>query len=171
MTTEQQATIDSYGYNPYTQVKFAPYNNVMENSTNANDIPLMRVEEMYLIKAEAEAMSGGGNATLVDFVSTYRDAGYSFASTNGTDIQNEVYRQRRIELWGEGLNWYDVMRLNKPVDRRGGGFPNATMVFNISAGDPLLLWRIPQKEIIANPALSEEDNNPTAPTPTPVADN
>ena len=171
LTTEQQATIDSYGYNPYTQVKFAPYNNVMENSTNANDIPLMRVEEMYLIKAEAEAMSGGGNATLVDFVSTYRDAGYSYASTNGTDIQNEVYRQRRIELWGEGLNWYDVMRLNKPVDRRGGGFPNATMVFNISAGDPLLLWRIPQKEIIANPALSEEDNNPTAPTPTPVADN
>ncbi len=62
------------------------------------------------------------------------------------------------------------MRLNKPVDRRGGGFPNATMVFNIPAGDPLLLWRIPQKEIIANPALNEEDNNPSAPTPTPVAD-
>ena len=50
------------------------------------------------------------------------------------------------------------MRLNKPVDRRGGGFPNATMVFNIPANDPLLLWRIPQ-EIIANPALSEGDNN------------
>ena len=63
------------------------------------------------------------------------------------------------------------MRLNKPVDRRGGGFPNATMVFNIPAGDQLLLWRIPQKEIIANPALNEEDNNTSAPTPTPVAEN
>ena len=171
LTTEQQATIDSYGYTPYTQVKFAPYQNVMKNSTNANDIPLMRVEEMYLIKAEAEAMSGGGNATLIDFVTTYRDADYSFASTNGAEIQEEVFRQRRIELWGEGLNWYDIMRLNKPVDRRGAGFPNAPVIFNIPAGDPLLLWRIPQKEIIANPALSEEDNNPTAPTPTPVADN
>src|SRR5690554_2729259 len=171
LTKEQQATIDSYGYVPYTQVKFASYQNVMKNSTNANDIPLMRVEEMYLIKAEAEAMSGGGNGTLVDFVSTYRDADYSFSSTNSTEIQEEVYRQRRIELWGEGLNWYDVMRLNKPVDRRGAGYPNAPVIFNIPAGDPLLLWRIPQKEIIANPALSEEDNNPSAPTPNPVADN
>ena len=170
LTKEQQETIDSYGYDPYTQVKFAPYQNVMKNSTNANDIPLMRVEEMYLIKAEAEAMSGGGNSTLVDFVSTYRDPDYSFSSTDAAEIQEEVFRQRRIELWGEGLSWFDIMRLNKPVDRRGGGFPNATMVFNIPAGDPLLLWRIPQKEIIANPALNEEDNNPSAPTPTPVAD-
>lgn len=171
LTKEQMETIKSYGYDPYTQVKFAPYQNVMKNSTNANDIPLMRVEEMYLIKAEAEAMSGGGNGTLVDFVRTYRDAGYSFSSTNAADIQEEVFRQRRIELWGEGLNWYDIMRLNKGVDRRGGGFPNATMVFNIPAGDPIFLWRIPQKEIIANPALNEEDNNPSAPTPTPVGDN
>lgn len=171
LTREEQETADSYGYKPYTQVKFAPYNNVMKNSTNANDIPLMRIEEMYLIKAEAEAMNSGGNSTLVDFIKSYRDPGYSFSSTNPADIQEEVYRHRRIELWGEGLNWYDIMRLEKAVDRRGGGFPNATMVFNIPAGDPILLWRIPQKEIIANPSLEEGDNNPTAPTPTPVADN
>lgn len=171
LTEEQQATIDKYGYKPYTQVKFAPYKNEMETTTNANDIPLMRIEEMYLIKAEAEGMSGGGNGSLVDFISTYRDPGYSFASSNPEDIQEEVYRHRRIELWGEGLNWFDIMRLNKPVDRRGGGFPNATMVFNISANDPILLWRIPQKEIIANPSLEEGDNNPSAPSPTPVSDN
>jgi hypothetical protein len=68
------------------------------------------------------------------------------------------------------LNWFDVMRLNKPVDRRGGGFPDATMVFNIPAGDPLLLWRLPEKEILANKALSEDDNNPPAPAPKPVSD-
>lgn len=171
LSDEQQATTDSYGYDPYTQVKFAPYEGVMKQSTNSNDIPLMRVEEMYLIKAEAEAMNGGGNTTLVDFIKGYRDPGYSFSSATPSEIQDEVFRHRRIELWGEGLNWYDIMRLNKPVDRRGGGFPNATMVFNIPAGDPLLLWRIPQKEIIANPSLEEGDNNPTAPTPTPVPDN
>ncbi|MDD4776800.1 MAG: RagB/SusD family nutrient uptake outer membrane protein [Fermentimonas sp.] len=171
LTSDQQATVDSYGYNSYTQVKFAPNNNELKTSTNANDIPLMRIEEMYLIKAEAEAMSGGGNSTLVDFVKSYRDPSYSFSSTNPEEVQEEVFRQRRIELWGEGLNWYDIMRLNKPVDRRGGGFPNATMVFNIAAKDPILLWRIPQKEIIANPSLNEEDNNPSAPTPLPVADN
>ncbi len=171
LSKEQQATINDYGYKAYTQVKFAPHENMLKTKINANDIPLMRIEEMYLIKAEAEAMNGGGNSTLVDFVKKYRDSGYSFSSTNAEVVQEEVYRQRRIELWGEGLNWYDVMRLNKSVDRRGGGFPNATMVFNIPAGDPILLWRIPQKEIIANPSLSEDDNNPSAPTPTPVADN
>ena len=171
LTNAQQATIDNYGYVPLTQVKFAPHNNELTTSTNANDIPLMRVEEMYLIKAEAEGMSGGSNTALIDFVSTYRDPSYSFSSSNSAEIQEEVYRNRRIEFWGEGLNWYDIMRLNKPVDRRGAGFPNATMIFNIPANDPLLLWRIPQKEIIANPALSEGDNNPTAPTPAPVADN
>lgn len=165
------SAVAAYGYGPFTQVKFAPYNNVARTSTNANDIPLMRIEELYLVKAEAEAMGGGGGTTtLVDFVKTYRDPEYSFSSTAPAEVQEEVYRQRRIELWGEGLNWYDIMRLNKPVDRRGGGFPNATMVFNIPAGSPLLLWRIPEKEIQANPALNDGDNNTAAPAPTPVPD-
>jgi hypothetical protein len=62
------------------------------------------------------------------------------------------------------------MRMNLPVDRRGGGFPNATMVFNIPAGDAILLWRLPETEITANPMLQNSDNNPAAPVPTPVPD-
>ena len=80
------------------------------------------------------------------------------------------FRHRRIELWGEGLNWYDIMRLETGVDRRGGGYPNASMIFNISPDDNILLWRIPEAEIQANIALNEGDNNPSAPAPTPVPD-
>jgi hypothetical protein len=128
----------------------------------------MRIEEMYLIKAEAEAMSGGdGTATLTSFVQTYRDPSYSFS---GGDVQEEVFHQRRIELWGEGLNWFDIMRLNKGVDRRGGAYPNANMIFNIAPESDILLWRIPEAEVQANRALNEGDNNPSAPVPTPVAD-
>ncbi len=160
-----------YGYPAYTQVKFAPYNEEPETSTNANDIPLMRIEEMYLIKAEAEAMSGGdGKSTLESFVQNYRDPNYVCNASSPEGIQEEVFFHRRLELWGEGLNWFDIMRLNKDVDRRGGGFPNATMVFNIAAGSDILLWRIPEAEIQANPALTEGDNNPAAPAPSPVAD-
>lgn len=155
-------------YTPYTQVKFAPYNNELAGTTNANDVPLMRIEEMYLIKAEAEAMSGGnGKATLESFVQTYRDP--SYVCTN-PDVQDAVFQQRRIEFWGEGLNWFDIMRLNKGVDRRGAGF-EAPMVFNIPAGDNTLLWRIPEAEIQANVGLSESDNNPAMPSPSPVPDN
>lgn len=169
LTAAQQAMITSYGYGAYTQVKFAPYNNVLETAINANDIPLMRVEEMYLIKAEAEAMSGGnGRATLENFIKTYRNAEYVVNA--GVDIQEEVFLQRRIELWGEGLNWFDLMRLNKGVDRRGAGFPNANMIFNIAANDPVLLWPIPEAEIQANQALTTADQNPSWTAPKEVED-
>lgn len=161
------------GYPAYTQVKFAPYNNVMENSVNANDIPLMRIEEMYLIKAEGEAMSGnvtGAKKTLEDFIKAYRDTKYTCTASSSTDMQEEIYRQRRIELWGEGLSWFDIMRLKKPIDRRGAGYPDAVMIFNVPANDNILLWRIPESEIQANPALTNDDNNPAASVPTPIAD-
>lgn len=168
LSTDQGAFMADYEYPPYTQVKFAPYNDEVNNSTNANDIPLMRIEEMYLIKAEAEAMSGGdGAGTLESFVQTYRDPEYTF---DGGDVQEEVFQQRRVELWGEGMSWFDIMRLNKGVDRRGGAFPNANMVFNIAPGSDILLWRISEAEIQANPALTVADNNPSAPAPDPVPD-
>ncbi|MDF1571346.1 MAG: RagB/SusD family nutrient uptake outer membrane protein [Bacteroidales bacterium] len=158
------------GYRPYVQVKFAPYKYEVGTTVNGNDVPLMRIEEMYLIKAEAEAMSGGGSIALVDFITTYRDESYICPAITPEEIQEEVFKHRRIELWGEGLNWFDVMRLNKDVDRRGGAFPDATMVFNIPAGSDILLWRIPEAEIQSNPLLDESDNNPAAPAPEPVTD-
>lgn len=172
LNTEQAEYIESMGFEAYTSVKFAPNENVVGTSTNANDIPFMRIEEMYLIKAEAEAMGGStGQAvsTLESFIQTYRDPSYSCSATSAEDIQEEVFFQRRVELWGEGLNWFDIMRLNKDVDRRGAGF-EAAMVFNIAAGSDILLWRIPEAEIQANPALSTGDNNPSASVPSPVAD-
>lgn len=168
LSASQQAMITSYGYAAYTQVKFAPYNNVLETAINANDIPLMRIEEMYLIKAEAEYMSsGGGKETLVNFVRTYRNPQFTPASNN---IQEEAFLQRRIELWGEGLNWFDLMRLNKGVDRVGAGFPNANMVFRIAPDDPVLLWPIPEAELQANQALTNADQNPSWTAPKAVED-
>ncbi|MBQ2856909.1 MAG: RagB/SusD family nutrient uptake outer membrane protein [Bacteroidaceae bacterium] len=171
---EQQDFMTNFcGYAPHTHVKFAPYNNEVYTSTNAGDIPLMRVEEMYLIKAEGEAMSGNtaaGKTTLENFVKTYRDPEYTCAAASAQEMQDEIWRQRRIELWGEGLSWYDIMRLNKDVDRRGGAYPDVTMVYHIPAGSDILLWRIPESEIQANPAMEESDNNPSASKPEPVVD-
>lgn len=151
------------GFAPYTNVKFGPDQGVIGQSDNANDIPLMRIEEMYLIKAEAETMSGNtgaGKQTLETFVSTYRDPSYSCTASSAADLQEEIFRQRRIELWGEGLVWFDFMRLNKDVDRRGAGYTDPGVVVHIPAGSNLLLYRIPQSEIEANLLISEGDNNP-----------
>lgn len=166
LTAEWNEYLASEGFAPYTNCKFAPYQNKLNNDVNANDIPLMRVEEMYLILAEAQAKAGqDGKSTLEQFVRTYRNPQYTCKG----DVQSEVYFQKRIELWGEGRIWFDVMRLNKGVDRRGAGFePNC--VFNIPAGDPILLWRLPQTEINGNAALSDADNNEDTSLPSAVAD-
>ena len=85
------------------------------------------------------------------------------------DVQNECWMQRRVELWGEGLTTFDLMRLKKPFDRRGGGW-DVTMCYNVAPTDPVLLYCIPQKEINGNPGFTSSDNNNPQPQPTPVAD-
>lgn len=154
---------------PQTNVKFAPYKNELGTGVNANDIPLMRIEEMYLTLAEATGMSGNlasGKQILESFVKTYRNPNYTCAAGTAEEFQDECWMQRRAELWGEGLSFFDILRLNKGIDRVGN---RQCYVFryNIPAGDPILIYSIPRKEINANIKITLEDagNQGTRPTP------
>lgn len=153
----------------YVQVKFAPYQDVLGQTINANDIPLLRVEDLYLVLAEAQAMTSPstGAATLGDFVRAYRDPSYVNPVGTADDIRKAVYWQRRVELWGEGVSYFDMMRMNEGLDRRGAGF-EPSLVFDIDAGDPVLLYHIPQAESNANKILGYKDE--ATPSPQPVAD-
>ena len=177
LSAEQVAYVVETNIPAYTQMKFGCYNDVIYQSVNANDIPLMRVEEMYLILAEAQAMAGdatAGAATLENFVKTYRDPAYMCEGLTSTGVQNAVWQQRRIELWGEGFSYTDIMRLKKNIDRRGAGFA-PELVFNVSAvegedGYDARIFPIPQSEVEGNILISNEDNNPISSTITPVED-
>lgn len=172
LTAEQQNYATSNGLLPYTQVKYAPYKGSVGTSTNSSDIPLMRVEEMYLIKAEAQAMAGdpvAGAATLTSFVRTYRDPEFTLSATSAADVQKAVYLQRRIELWGEGFSYLDNLRLNTSIDRRGGGY-DTNDVFNIPAGDPILLFQIPESEYEYNKQITSAEQNTPSSVPTAVPD-
>ena len=169
LTAAQLEYLEGASAPAYTQVKYAPKGGVLGTSENDNDVPLMRIEEMYLIKAEAQAMGGnlsGGINTLESFVQTYRNPAYRCNASDATGVQEAIWLQRRIEFWGEGLSWFDIMRLNKGVNRLGCGFP-ATAVFNIPAGDGTLIFPIPHSEEQYN-ALIEA--NPSVSIPTPIPD-
>lgn len=165
---EEYGMIDWFGWNaPYLNVKFGPYKNEYNNPTNACDLPLMRVEEMILIRAEALAMGGNpaqGKQVLENFVKTYRNPTYVCAASDAKGIQDEVWFQRRIELWGEGFSLFDVKRLKKPIMRSGINFPK-TISYNLPAEAPILLWLIPEDEVNANEAIDESTNNPVIAVP------
>ena len=143
---------------PYTNVKFGMKSGI-GSATNDCDWCIMRVEEMLLIEAEGLAMSnqeGQAKTKLENFVKTYRDPSYTCTASTKEALQNEIWKQRRIELWGEGFAMADIMRLNKPVVRfhgtDKGNWPDA-FCFNIEANDPYLLMRIPQKESNNNASI------------------
>ena len=104
-------------YLPYNNVKFGMKSGVGSNINN-NDWCLMRAEEMLLIQVEGLAKSGNepkARTLLSDFVKTYRDPSYTIPTSR--TFENEIWFQRRVELWGEGFGLSDIMRLQKP-DRK-----------------------------------------------------
>lgn len=143
---------------PYTNVKFGMYN--VGGTNNDEDWPYMRVEEMILIQAEGLVKSGApeeGRRILEDFVRTYRDPGYS-ADAGGRSLDDEIWFQRRIELWGEGFSNNDTRRLNKPLVRFHGGqasnVPEAFR-FNMTSDDGWWLMRFTSSEMNTNLAITD----------------
>lgn len=86
------------------------------------DIPLMRVEEMYFILAEATAHVSGvaaGTTVLENFMNDYRYTKRTYKCT-ATDMDafiTELMQQKRVELWGEGLIYFDNKRLVRQIKR------------------------------------------------------
>lgn len=132
---------------PYMTRKFSLPNPLSSNG----DLMFMRSAEMYLIEAEALANTPGREAdarsVLFDLVKT-RDASYVLSTKIGTDLIDEILTHRRVELWGEGFRFYDLKRLNLPLDRNGSNH-NATLAvtMNVPAGDKQWQFLIPQGEI------------------------
>lgn len=140
-------------FEPYTNVKFGMMSGI-GGTINNNDWPLMRVEEMILIQAEGYAKSGNtakAEQILSDFVKTYRDPSYTVSDRNLT-LENEIWFQRRVELWGEGFAMGDIMRLNKPLVRFHDDKTNEPTAFrfNLRADDGWLLMRFTTSEMNTN---------------------
>lgn len=107
----------------YASVKFRPNEGNCDdyNTGSSASYPIMRVEEMYFIEAEAIAHYDVdlGLSKLTDFMKTYgmRNPNYSCLKTSKEDVIEEIIFQKRIELWGEGQTFFDIKRLNYPVVR------------------------------------------------------
>lgn len=139
---------------PYQNRKFiAP---LAGSGISVGDVPYMRVAEMYLIEAEANArlnQNAAAQTALFTLVNR-RDPSYAQSTSTGEALIGEVLAHRRIELWGEGFRFFDLKRLNMSLDRSGSNHTSAlARVLTIPAGDKQWEFLIPQDEINANPQI------------------
>lgn len=82
------------------------------------DALIMRLAELYYIKAEAEARLHEDDAareTLNTIMKT-RDPDYN-TKASGEELIEEIMRNKRIDLWMEGQRFFDIKRLGIVFDR------------------------------------------------------
>lgn len=146
----------------YASVKFRPNAGDAEDYLTgaASAVPLMRVEEMYFIEAEAaeHVAAGTGIALLTDFMKQYRDPAYAYA---GEDAIDEIVFQKRVELWGEGHTFFDIKRLDMSVTRgyEGTNWQDTQSLLNTN-GRPAWTNYVIVKTEAANNAALVNFNNP-----------
>ncbi len=146
---------------PYASYKFHTAGGEKSNFTIANvvDIPMMRIEEMYLIEAEATAHYDEATArTLLTSFMAHRDPNYRIPAAT-TDLVEEIIFQKRIEFWGEGIIYYDMKRLNMSMHNADTG-TNAPSGAIISTDGRAPWWNcvIPLGAVQQNIALTNMNN-------------
>ncbi|WP_297092235.1 FISUMP domain-containing protein [uncultured Draconibacterium sp.] len=119
-----------------------------QNGAMYGDYVYMRLAEMYLIMAEAKAQLGdlaAASEYLNQLVLT-RDPAYYYPVNTQQEMLEQIWLQRRIELWGEGHRFFDIRRLQQPLSRPTGENnhdPALAQVTDIAANDSLFNWEIP----------------------------
>ncbi len=147
----------------YASLKFRPNEGNMADYKigSASAYPLMRVEEMYLIEAEAAAHKNpaDGKTLLTKFMTSYRNPSYTTSASSAEEVVQEVVLQKRIELWGEGQSYYDFKRLDMPVIRgyEGTNFSEARR-FNTTTRPAWMNFCIVQTEGNSNAAVKDYNN-------------
>ncbi|MBO5813204.1 MAG: RagB/SusD family nutrient uptake outer membrane protein [Alistipes sp.] len=138
----------------YGNIKFRPGsgNPDSEEPGAIVDYPFMRMEEMMLIIAEADARKGSSTG-LMAFMAN-RNPDYVCTASGVDALVDEVFFQKRIEFWGEGINFFDYKRLGKGVTRGYVGtnhYEDARL--NTDGLAPWMNFCIVRTEHNANPAV------------------
>ena len=113
--------------------------------------PIMRLAEMYLIEAEADChLNKDSEAqTLLATLNAAHNPAYSTSKT-GSDLLTEVKLYRRIELWGEGFDWFDHKRWKEPIVRKSfaqGGSWHSSYAITLGVDDANhWTWVTPARE-------------------------
>lgn len=129
------------------------YKNVSASSTPTEDQMILRLSEMYLIRAEAAAHLKNYTQALADVDVIRARAGLTGSTANPaseTEVLNAVMHERQVELFCEwGHRWYDLKRTGTA----------ATVLNAVKTGynDNAALYPVPQSQRQLNTSLTQND--------------
>jgi hypothetical protein len=120
-----------------------PYSLKFQGS-NAVNIPIIRLAEMYLTRAESAVMNGGYVDADVradyNILRTFAGLPADDVSSSSAELLDAIQSERRFELAMEGDRYFELRRLKKDI--RG-----------LAYNDPAQLLKIPDSETRANPTI------------------
>tara|TARA_R110002051_G_scaffold325804_1_gene431499 strand:- start:4213 stop:5658 length:1446 start_codon:yes stop_codon:yes gene_type:complete len=113
----------------------------------------IRLSELYLIRAEANARTNQENAALIDLNSIRERAGLSTLNTT-TNILDEIFLERRRELAFESQLFFDLARYKKDVTRDKGCLATTC---NLSYPSNFFVLPIPDSSIDLNENIKQNE--------------
>ncbi len=119
-------------------------------AVNLDNVPVIRVSEVILNRAEAYAAQNKATEALKDLNQIRERAGLTAqpATIEAAALRADILTQRRVELAFEGDRWFTLKRLGQDVVKAA---PSATLPFT----DYRMLPPIPVREVQSNPSLKQ----------------
>lgn len=136
-------TVDGNGATHYRM------NSKYTDETGSDNVRIIRYAEVILNYAEALAQPGvSGKETAVDALNLLADKRYTGGSPySGSVTEQDVWKERRLELAFEGHRLYDLLRTGRDIPVGGG---NSYRTAPISYGEYNTALPIPDAEVRAN---------------------
>lgn len=128
-----------------------------------NDIPIIRLGEVYLNAAEAAFKLGDRTSALTYLNAIVQRANPAKQVTDAELTLERILQERGKELFGEGHRFFDLMRTGQRCERFTDGAPgwHGTLKKEASSFDHTYfrsILPIPQSELDANPVIRAQQN-------------
>jgi len=129
-------------------------------TTRDNNIPVIRLSEMYLIQAEALSEMGGANEdaakTAINKILLRSNPAATPYTETGDALKNVIEVERRKELMFEGHRLFDLTRKKKSFTKYS---TSVGLPIDVPYPNNLTILPIPQTEVDANENISEDQQN------------
>ncbi len=121
-------------------------------SPDVNNVIILRLSDMYLIRAEAAVNGASGYDPMSDLNMIRNNRGV--APFTGTPTASDILEERRLEFAWEAHLWFDLGRTGRGMTRTDNGDNVPT---EVAAGDYRWAMPIPLRELQTNGNLEQNE--------------